>query len=76
MKKLSLLFCLVVVLTGCGPGYKPGNFPIVPSELKDCTFWYLRDVNGSSLTVVRCPLSTTSTTYRVGKTSATTIVTE
>ena len=62
-----------VVLAGCSPGYESLGMPVLPDELKDCKFY--RVSNGEiSMRVVRCPNSTTSTTYTSGKTTRTDVV--
>ena len=50
------------------------NFTVVPEGLEDCKVFLWRSDSMDSLNVVRCPNSTTSTTYRVGKHSVTTVV--
>jgi len=60
MKKIMLL-CALLAITGCSPRSDQLNFPILPEELKDCKFYYLRNENGGhSITVARCPNSSTS----------------
>jgi hypothetical protein len=48
---------------------------VLPPELADCKFFQL---SGNSvtdkITVVRCPNSTTTTTYQVGKTKKSVVV--
>ena len=75
MKSLMVVLG-VVILTGCEPSYeeKTQNFTILPDELKDCKFYSVRSNTGSNLDIVRCPNSTTSTPYKSGKTTATTVV--
>ena len=74
--KLLMVILGVVMLTGCEPSYKEKtqNFTQLPVELKDCKFYGVRSNTGSSLNIVRCPNSQTSTTYSVGKSTATTVV--
>ena len=75
MKKLILL-CALLVITGCTPKADQLNFPILPEELKDCKFYYLRSENGGhSITVARCPNSSTSV-ISGGKTKYKSIVIE
>ena len=61
MKQLILVFGLLMALTGCGPSAETREYPILPDALKDCKFFRLTDGNGSSITVARCPNSTTTT---------------
>ena len=65
MKKTSVLLaalCVLGALTGCEKETKEttSNF-ILPKELSDCRIFKLTSDNGSIFTVVRCPLSNTST---------------
>lgn len=53
------------LLAACSPSVEevvpvPAN--IMPEELKDCKFFRLQNEHGGSITVVRCPNSTVSTT--------------
>lgn len=63
------------LLIGCTPETTDitGNF-VLPNELSDCKIFYMRPSDVGSITVARCPNSTTSTTYSSGKTTHTTIV--
>lgn len=63
MKRIILL-SVIALLVGCKPHAEVMNYPVVPEELKDCKFFYLVDENGSSITVARCPNS--STTVQMG----------
>ena len=74
--KLLMVIIGVIMLTGCEPSYenKTQNFTVLPDELKDCKFYNVRSNTGSNLNIVRCPNSQTSTTYSVGKSTATTVV--
>ena len=76
--KLLMVVIGVIMLTGCEPSYeeKTQNFTILPDELKDCKFYGVRSNTGSNWNIVRCPNSQTSTTYSVGKSTATTVVIE
>lgn len=83
MNKLLLSLC-VLTLSACGKVEGvPTTFPVMPDELKDCKAFFLSrsandaSVNGpgaSELTVLRCPMSTTTTTYKSGKTTRTVVV--
>jgi hypothetical protein len=75
MKRILVVLAATAALVGCGePGAKPIPFSVLPPELADCTFHHIIGDQGHSLKVVRCPNSTTSTTYSQGKTTATTVV--
>ena len=60
MKHLILVFG-ILALAGCGPSAETRDFPILPDALKDCKFFRLSDGGGSTITVARCPNSTTTT---------------
>jgi hypothetical protein len=63
---------LALLAAGCEPSVSPANYPL-PPELADCKPFDLS--NGiDSITVVRCPNSTTSTTFRQGKHDETSVV--
>ena len=51
----------LLALSGCNPSAEVKNYPVLPDELRDCKFFRLMDENGSSITVARCPNSTTTT---------------
>ena len=74
--KLLRVVLSVVILTGCEPSYKDytESFTNLPEGLKDCKIYGIQNGNSMSLSVVRCPNSTVSTTYKSGKTTATTVV--
>lgn len=79
MKKLLIIVVLLVIAgccSGCSPGYQDvaAKYPLKPKELMDCQFFKLVNDNGSPITVVRCPNSTTSVTEQQGKTTTTTVV--
>lgn len=73
MKKIILIFSIIGIV-GCSDGYHERNFPVRPDELKDCKIYQLESSGGGSITVVRCPQSATSTTYKSGKTTVNTVV--
>lgn len=71
--KFLIPISMAVFLSACTPSYAPVSMPMLPEELKDCGFFSVS--NGTDrMYVVRCPNSTTSTTYRVGKHDETTVV--
>ena len=74
MKKLLIIASIALAITGCTPSAKDiSEQYTLPEELKDCTITYLQG-KYTYLNVVRCPNSTTSTTYPVCKTTQTTVV--
>ena len=75
MKKLFLML-IIFVLLGCGRSTSDiKNKYDLPDELNDCKFYSMCS-NGSCINVVRCPLSSTTTTYRCGKTTCSTMIVE
>lgn len=68
-----LLVAAAVVLVGCSPSYESMSMPVLPDELKDCKFYYVSN-GGPYMRVVRCPNSSTSTTYTSGNTKRTDVV--
>jgi hypothetical protein len=74
MKKLLIIASIALAITGCTPSAKDiSEQYTLPEELSDCTITHLQG-KYTYLNVVRCPNSTTSTTYPVGKTTQTTVV--
>jgi len=72
--RLTLVAIFAAFLTACEPYAEQLSVPVLPDELKDCKF-YMVSANGRGyMTVVRCPNSTTSTTYNTGKSQYTTVV--
>lgn len=72
MYKLFIMIIMVLLLSGCETSSTEVKYDSMPPELSDCkTFYIRRGLN--SITVMRCPGSTTSTTYSTGKTSNTTV---
>lgn len=82
-KILLALVCAAALLAGCnendppkkGISYEVTNRYDMPAGLSGCTV-YLVEGNSfaTNLSVMRCPNSTTSTTYASGKTHKTVIV--
>lgn len=68
-----LIALTLVLLAGCTPSAEEKTWPILPDGLKDCKFYKLRDDSGNTITVVRCPASSTSVQYKVGKSTQTTV---
>lgn len=73
--KRGLLVAISMLLVACGPYGKDvtANFSAMPNELSDCKIYEISSKT-YVLNVVRCPNSSTSTTYQQGKTSATVVV--
>lgn len=74
IKTVGISF-VAIVLSGCNPSYTDKSTSyLMPEGMKDCKVYVLEgDASSKTLTVVRCPSSDTSTTYRVGKSSHRTI---
>ena len=56
--KNILLALAVVSLVACTPSAVESNFvpkEVLPENLKDCSFYELRNKGGSTMRVVRCP---------------------
>jgi hypothetical protein len=64
----------ILLLAGCSPSAEEKVWPILPEALKDCKFYKLKDDAANTITVVRCPMSSTTTQYKNGKTTQTTVV--
>ena len=74
MFKILSVLVLSAMMVGCEDSSKTLRPEALPSGLSDCAFYELQ-VTGRRLNVVRCPNSSTSTTYKVGKaTNSTTVV--
>jgi hypothetical protein len=79
MKKVLFAATLAMIVTGCGDGtqqkLEASHSLANVKGLEDCVYNKV-DPGGhyTSITVVRCPGSTTSTTYPVGKRTETVVV--
>lgn len=75
MKTLRIagLALVASTLVGCGSSAREESWEAIPTELKDCKFFRLRD-GMSSVRVVRCPNSATTVTYSQGKSTANAVV--
>jgi len=72
---LPLLAIFVVAMSGCAPSANAIHFPVMPAELADCKTYMLNAGDGSNLiTVMRCPNSSTTTSYRSGKSTNSAVV--
>lgn len=75
--KIALGLATLFLLSGCmQPSGHQVQYEIVPPELSDCKFYKLASSDGklSTITVVRCPNSTTSTTFKLNKSPTATVV--
>jgi hypothetical protein len=72
MKKIILLICLA--LTACTPSASEKRMPVMPKGLEDCSVYTINDGELGVYTVFRCPDSTTTTSYKEGKTTKTVVV--
>lgn len=79
MKKvmLAVMISSVMLLSGCETETKEvsQNYDI-PEGLKDCKLYEMKGKDGGRLTIVRCPLSATTTTHTSGKSTLTNTVVE
>ena len=67
MKQL-IIIALALSVLGCEADYKDSTKKFsMPPELSDCKIYDLTNVSGVRITVVRCPLSSTTTEYQDGK---------
>lgn len=74
MKKF-LILAATVLMVGCEPSNETRTDEFkLPDYLSDCTITKLVDKNTAIFTVVRCPNSSTSTTYMNGRSSQTSVV--
>jgi hypothetical protein len=59
-KMKYVLILSLVLLAGCEPSAKEKVWPVMPAELQDCKFYRLTDSEANSISIARCPLSTTT----------------
>jgi putative SOS response-associated peptidase YedK len=74
MKKYIGIVFAAMIVAGCTNSAKEVVYPVMPPELKDCKVYAISSESGRDITVMRCPNATTSTTYKEGKATRTTIV--
>ena len=67
MKKIILVSLLL--LTGCEAKTTEKRNFILPGGMEDCKVYSMSNGRGIYITVVRCPNSSTSTSYSCGKTT-------
>ena len=76
MKTLTIATALLF-LSGCkwtDNRAEELKFVAMPMELADCRVFFVRDTSAGSMTVARCPNSTTTTSVQMGKVKAVAIV--
>jgi hypothetical protein len=73
MKHTNIIIAaFVLVLAGCSPSANEKVWPVTPEGLKDCKFYRLGDGEGNTISVARCPNS--STTVKMNNKQGTTAV--
>jgi hypothetical protein len=74
--KYMVLVVLTLTLLGCDftPEAHQITFEVLPPELADCKAFYLSNSRSVDMKVMRCPNSTATTEYKVGKASARVVV--
>ena len=73
--KYALILLSAFMLSACEPkSVDVTNTFVLPDTLADCTITVITNTNGGLLNVVRCPSSSTSTTYQQGKSQQTFVV--
>jgi hypothetical protein len=63
---MAILLCMLL-LTACTDSAHVLHFKALPKELADCETYRLSNADGYSMIVMRCPNSSASLSYRVGK---------
>lgn len=75
MKKyigFAVIALAAVMVGGCDEGSRPSKFQsYLSGELSDCKATKVSDGSGNSITVIRCPLSATTTVQPNGKSKLT-----
>lgn len=66
MKKLFAAIAVFIALAGCTPSANEIFVEVMPKALEDCKLYEIKSSGGSSIKVMRCPNSTTSTNYDTG----------
>lgn len=67
----------VVMLSGCEKETVDETSAYeLPQGMEDCKIFTMVKKNGNAITVVRCPLSSTTTTFKSGKTTTSATVVE
>lgn len=66
--KIVLAILVALALTACTPDSRDTTKDYdLPEGLSDCRAYWLKDTNGSSMTVIRCPNSAVTTGQKSGK---------
>lgn len=68
-----ILCVMALVLAGCTPSANEKVWPVLPEGLKDCKFYELMDSSGNTMKIARCPGSSTTMNYQMGKARATSV---
>lgn len=74
MKLVISLLLLFILCSGCTPSAEEYRPEVIPEGLSDCKFFVVLSSSGRHTKVVRCPNSSTSTSYMQGKVQSTTVV--
>ena len=74
MKKLFAALAIFITLAGCTPSSSVITFESLPKALEDCVVYELSNSKSERMKVMRCPNSSTSVTYKSGKTAQHNIV--
>jgi hypothetical protein len=69
---MKYIILLSLFLVGCKPDAEERVYSVLPEELKDCRFFRLTDEFSNTITVARCPNS--STTVKMHNKQSTTSV--
>lgn len=73
--KIVLAILAALALTACTPDSRDITRDYdLPKGLADCQAYWLKDTNASSITVFRCPNSTTTTSFTQGEAKAETVI--
>lgn len=67
--KIGIIFAIGFGVVGCGSSANEYLPKVIPAGLKDCKFYEIIN-NGSYMQVIRCPNSSTTSVYTVGKSRA------
>ena len=70
---LFLVFLLVTV-SACSPSYEEKSYPLLPDDLSDCKFYKISNGPFSTIKIVRCPNSITSTTWKQARDTSSDVV--
>ena len=73
MIRIFVSILAVVFVCGCSDGARELKFIVMPDGLTDCRFYYITNSDWEAMTIARCPISTTTTQVRNGKTLRTTV---